>query len=208
MNETANDSSTSGTPVPRDKRITAAALDLLRTKGPGAVTVEAVAARAGVAKTTIYRRYRDREDMLAAALTSLRRPTPPADHSAPLPILEWLIEQSLNAIEAGIGVGGVAALLTEEDPDFTELIRALLVEHRGALANVLRDASLAGEVRQDLDVETLLDCIVGAYVAERARSGVVQPGWAKRVLRTLWPCLDPHPAQPALAISPDWKLDE
>ena len=42
----------------RDERITAAALDLLRTQGPAAVTVEAVAARSGVAKTTIYRRYR------------------------------------------------------------------------------------------------------------------------------------------------------
>jgi AcrR family transcriptional regulator len=196
MNETASHTSRSATPnkrVARDERITAAALDLLRTKGPRAVNVEAVAARAGVAKTTIYRRYRDRDAMLAAALTSLTRPTPPADHSAPLPILEWLIEQSLNAIVAGIGVGGVTALLTEEDPDFTELIRALLVEHRGALANVLRDASLAGEVREDLDVETLLDCIVGAYLAERARSGVVQPGWAKRVLRTLWPAFTPIP---------------
>ena len=37
----------------RDERISAAALDLLRTKGPAAVTVEAVAARSGVAKTTI-----------------------------------------------------------------------------------------------------------------------------------------------------------
>jgi hypothetical protein len=132
-------------------------------------------------------------DMLAAALTSLTRPTPPADRSALLPILQWLVEQSLNAVEAGIGVGGVAALLTEEDPDFTELIRALLVQHRGALANVLRDASLAGEVREDLDVETLLDCIVGAYLAEHARSGVVQPGWATRVLCRLWPAVSRHP---------------
>jgi AcrR family transcriptional regulator len=187
MNETASHSSRSappGKPVPRDERITAAALDLLRTKGPRAVTVEAVAARAGVAKTTIYRRYRDREDMLGSALTSLTQPTAPADRSALLPILEWLVQQSLNAIEAGI----------EEDPDFTELIRSLLVQHRNALANVVRDASLADEVREDLDVETMLDCIVGAYLAERARSGVVQPGWAKRVLRTLWPALTVQPA--------------
>jgi AcrR family transcriptional regulator len=196
MNETASHrsrSAMSNKPVARDERITTAALDLLWTKGPRAVTVEAVAARAGVAKTTIYRRYRDREDMLAAALTSLTQPTPPADDSALLPILEWLVEQSLNAIDEGIGVGGVAALLTEEDPDFTELIRSLLVEHRNGLANVVRDPSLGYEVREDLDVETMLDCIVGAYLAERARSGVVQPGWAQRVLRTLWPAFTPTP---------------
>jgi hypothetical protein len=131
--------------------------------------------------------------MLAAALTSLTQPTPPADDSALLPILQWLVQQSLNAIEEGIGVGGVAALLTEEDPDFTELIRSLLVQHRGALANVVRDPSLAHELREDLDVQTMLDCIVGAYLAERARSGAVQPGWAERVLCTLWPAVTPTP---------------
>ena len=87
----------------------------------------------------------------------------------------------------------MAALLTEGDPDFTELIRSLLVEHRGALADVVRDASLGYEVREDLDVETLLDCIVGAYLAEHARSGVVEPGWAERVLCTLWPAVSRHP---------------
>src|ERR1700682_4466085 len=119
MDETASRSSrsaTPNTPVGRDERITTAALELLRTKGPRAVTVEAVAARAGVAKTTIYRRYRDREDMLAAALTSLTQPTPPAERSALLPILEWLVQQSLNAIEAGTWGGRVAGVLPGGEP--------------------------------------------------------------------------------------------
>ena len=88
-----------------------------------------------MAKTTIYRRYRDRQEMLAAALASLTQPPPPPDTSAAAPILEWLIGQCYNAIEKGIGVGGVAALLTDEDPAFTKLIRSLLVKHRQALAD-------------------------------------------------------------------------
>jgi AcrR family transcriptional regulator len=182
-------------PAPRDARITAATLALLRTKGPKAVTVEAVAARAEVAKTTIYRRYHDREDMLTAALTSLTQPAPPADRSALRPILQWLIDQSYNAIEGGIGVGGLAALLTDEDPAFTQLIRSLLVQHRKALADVVADPVVAHLVRDDLDVETLLDCIVGAYLAERARNGAVAPGWAEQVLRTLWPAVAPTSGQ-------------
>ncbi|MFI6314019.1 TetR family transcriptional regulator [Nocardia fusca] len=39
-------------PAPRDERITAATWELLRAKGPKAVTVEAVAAPSGVAKTS------------------------------------------------------------------------------------------------------------------------------------------------------------
>jgi AcrR family transcriptional regulator len=181
-------------PYQRDEAITAAVIDLLRTKGPKAVNVEAVAAQAGVAKTTIYRRYRDREEMIAAALTSLTSPPPPPpDASSLQPMLQWVIEQSCNAIESGIGFGGAAALLTDEDSRFAALIRTLLVEHRAALAAVVEDAAAAGQLRADLDVDTMLDCIVGAYLAERARSGNVQPGFAQRILRALWPAVAASP---------------
>ena len=181
-------------PHQRDEAITAAVIDLLRTKGPKAVNVEAVAAQAGVAKTTIYRRYRDREEMIAAALTSLTSPPPPPPHASSLqPMLQWVIEQSFNAIESGIGLGGAAALLTDEDTRFAALIRTLLVEHRAALAAVVEDAAAAGQLRADLDVDTMLDCIVGAYLAEQARSGNVQPGFSQRILRALWPAVAASP---------------
>ena len=139
------------TPFPRDERITAATLDDRRTKGPKAVTVEAVAARADVAKTTIYRRERHCQEMLAAALASLTQPSPPPDTSAAAPILERPIGQCYNAIENGIGVGGVAALLTDEDPAFTKLIRSLLVKHRQELADALQQESKSKQIRRDLD---------------------------------------------------------
>ncbi|WP_254707578.1 TetR/AcrR family transcriptional regulator [Rhodococcus pyridinivorans] len=47
-----------------EQRIADTVLLLLRTKGPKAVTIEAVANVAGMARTTIYRRYRDRSEML------------------------------------------------------------------------------------------------------------------------------------------------
>ena len=50
-----------------DELITQATLDLLRERGPSAVHVDAVAARSGVARTTIYRRYSDREALIRAA---------------------------------------------------------------------------------------------------------------------------------------------
>ena len=87
----------------------------------------------------------------------------------------------------------MAALLTDEDTSFTALIRALLVEHRAALATVVEDAAAAGQLRADLDVDTMLDCIVGAYLAERARRGNVRPGWAQRILRALWPAVVASP---------------
>jgi AcrR family transcriptional regulator len=172
-----------------DDGIADATLALLRTKGPRSVTVESVAARSGIAKTTIYRRYRDRRDMLSAALSRVTTPEPLAVQADPPGRLRWLIKEAVKTVEVGIGYGGLAALLTDEDPAFTKLIRSLLVQHRRALADRLQQESKSKQIRSDLDVETVLDCIVGAYLAERARSGSVKAGWADRVLRTLWPAL-------------------
>jgi hypothetical protein len=67
------------------------------------------------------------------------------------------------------------------------VVGAVPVEHRAALARELDNAADPAELRDDLDIETLLDCIVGAYLAERARRGTVEPGWTQRVLHCLRP---------------------
>ena len=77
-----------------DDGIADATLALLRTKGPRSVTVEAVAARSHIAKTTIYRRYRDRRDMLSAALSRVTTPEPLAVQADAPDRLRWLIKRS------------------------------------------------------------------------------------------------------------------
>jgi len=170
-----------------DERITAAVLELLRTKGPKAVTVEAVAAHAGMARTTIYRRFRDRNDMLAAVIAPIAEPTTPAPGTSDVEALTWLVEQSLRSVDEGIGFGGLAALVTDSDPGSTDSIRQILARHRAALSAAVEHYIEGGHGRPDLDIETFLDCVIGAYFAERARSGRVAPGWSSRVVRTLLP---------------------
>ena len=169
--------------------ITSAALELLRAGGPRAVTVEAVAAQAGVAKTTIYRRYRDRSELLSDALSSVRDPAPPPETASLEAALTWIIDQCHHAVEEGIGAGGVAALLTNQDTQFNDQIRAILLEHRRALTEVIRETKAAGLTRTDLDPDVALDCIVGAYLSERARAGDVARGWQDRVRNEMYPAL-------------------
>ncbi len=123
-----------------DDDISDATLQLLRTKGPRSVTVEAVTARSGIAKTTIYRRYSDRREMLSAALSRVTSPAPPVQETDARERLRWVIEHAVEAVDAGIGCGGFAALLTQEDPEFTALFRRLLAEQRAALESVIDQA--------------------------------------------------------------------
>src|SRR5690349_2497849 len=125
--------------------------------------------------------------MLASALSRLASPGP-VDPDATAPErLRWLIAQAVGMVEDGIGLGGLAAMLTEDDPEFTAVFRRILVDQRAALAAVVDAAKADGSMRADVDTVTLIDAVVGAYIAESARTGGVQEGWDERLFRLFWP---------------------
>lgn len=173
-----------------DDGIADATLTLLRTKGPRSVTVEAVTTRSGIAKTTIYRRHRDRRDMLSAALARVTTPEPLAAQADPADQLRWLIKEAVKTIDVGIGFGGVAAMITDEDPDFTKLFRRILAKQRRELESVVDAGKADGSFRGDVDAATLVDAIVGAHIAERARTGRAATGWETRLFDLFWPIVD------------------
>ncbi|OBC02928.1 RemM protein [Mycobacterium sp. 852013-50091_SCH5140682] len=164
-------------------------LNLLRTGGPRAVTVEAVAAHSGIAKTTIYRRHPNRRDMLSTALSRVASPTPLDPRAEAPDRLRWLIRNATDAVDNGIGLGGMAALLTDADPEFTVLFRQILVDQRAKLAEVIDTSKADGSMRADIDTEELIDGVVGAYIAEHARTGTIQDGWEERLFSLFWPAV-------------------
>jgi AcrR family transcriptional regulator len=164
-------------------------LHLLRARGPRAVTVEAVAGHSGIAKTTIYRRHPNRREMLSTALSRVASPTPPDAETGAADQLRWLIDHAVETIEDGIGLGGLAALLTDDDPEFTTVFRQILVEQRARLAAVIETAKADGLMRNDIDSATLIDAIVGAYIAEYARTGRVGDGWRQRLFELFSPAV-------------------
>ena len=158
-------------------RIVEAALQLLRSGGPRAVTMQAVSESTGIAKTTIYRRHRDRRALLTSSLEHLAQ-RPQIDQGATAAQrLTWVIRQSVEVIANGIGVGGFAALLTNEDPDFSEVFRRILVTYR--------EQSLAVLAPDTHDGDTVVDMIVGSYIAEFARTGTVDQAWSDRIFAQL-----------------------
>lgn len=173
-----------------EDRIAASTLHLLRTGGPRAVTVEAVADHSGVAKTTIYRRHPDRRDMLATALSRVVIPPPPEPGTSAPDRLRWIIEHAIDPVDRGIGLGGRAALLLAgDDPALTELFRRILAEQRAPLVAAVEAGKADGALRADLDAETLIDGIVGAYLAEYSRTGGHAEDWRQRLFTLLWPAV-------------------
>lgn len=170
-----------------DDRISAAALAILRSRGPLAVSMESVAAASGVAKTTLYRRFENREELLRAAIDSAVTSVDyPAGVSAQASI-RWVLQHARDTIEHVVGRGTVAAVIVNEDPHFTQLLLGMIRETSRPLREDLRERALAGEVKADLDVELAMSILLGVVVAEVIRGRPTDDDWVDSVLALLWP---------------------
>jgi len=83
-------------------RLLDAATELLRTGGPGAVTVDAVTRKANVARATLYRHFPSANDLVAAAFTRLipPPPMPPAEGSLRDRLIAIVVEWAESIAEA------------------------------------------------------------------------------------------------------------
>ena len=167
------------------RRILAAALELLRGGGPRAVTVEAVADSSGVAKTTIYRRYADRHELLRAALTNaIGKPGGPPD-ADPSEKIRWALGRTWHQMSDVLGPGGLAAIVGDADRRFTDGFRRILLPYTDALVALIEEDVAAGELRPDLDADAAVSLMVGAYLGELLRRGKVGADFADETIRLM-----------------------
>jgi AcrR family transcriptional regulator len=172
-----------------DLLIRNAALHLLRTEGPDAVNIDAVASRSGVARTTIYRRYRGRGELMQAVLDELVEEALPAPTVPVAEKLHWLLQRILEVLENGIGRGGVAAVLTDRDPEFTHALRERMANRLRVLEQEMTADIEAGRLDPRVDPDTLVGLLFGAYLSEVLRYGEPRRGWAQRTVDLLAPAV-------------------
>ena len=160
---------------PRVARTRAAVLEavgrLLVEGGLAAVTVEAVMARTGAARATVYRHWATRDDLVLAGLEHLM-PPPRADAAPDAPV-----EVALLAV-----VAGFAAQLADEpwatalpvlldaarrDPRLRARMDAFLAQRKHPVRQLLVRAVQAGELRPDLDPDVAVSQLLGPLMFRR-----------------------------------------
>ena len=142
-----------------------AAAELLLLRGLGAVSMDAVADRAGVSKATIYRWWPSKEMLALDALLDWAAASAPArDTGSVRGDLLALVRPWVREIKRQPFGRVIAALVTEaqSDPQFAEAYRTHFVEpRREAMRAAFARAVNRGEVPADLDIEVAVDLIYG-----------------------------------------------
>jgi AcrR family transcriptional regulator len=172
-----------------DEAIMTAALALLRERGYAGLTLDDVAHRAGIGKSSLYRRFRDRADLATAAIASAQRELPPPTGDLRPDLIAYL-----RAVEHDLGqVGlGVIASLLGHDPQTLAMHRARVIEPRARHSRqLLRDAQLRGEIRPDADLDAAMELLIGSLFT-RALAGDRSPHpWPERAVDTVLTGLRP-----------------
>jgi AcrR family transcriptional regulator len=149
--------------------VLAATLDLLADVGYGNLTIEGVAARSGVAKSTIYRHWPDGKlALVTEAFTAMKQgnyvdPPPGPVH---VRVTAFLVELAKGIKDPNWRTACLPALIdaSARDPDVARLSCQLSETATGRLVTLLDQARTAGELPADTDAELLADALTGPII--------------------------------------------
>lgn len=165
-----------------DHAIHKAALDLLSARGLSGVTTDQVAARAGVARTTVYRRYDSIPEMVVAAVDDLLAvEVPDSNMTGPEAWHEFVLSLRRALFESEQGLPLLAALILAKDdhPELLTIWRERVVAPRVAMIQTL--TGLASDRARRIG-QLAIGGLVGGFLS----SGTVSREEARSLADEIW----------------------
>ncbi len=169
-----------------DQAIVSAAARQLGELGYARMSLESVAAAAGTTVPSLRRRYRDKAELAAAVIVSLRVEEPPASAPTPRAHALAILENFHGNLRAIPALAILGSLLAEEErhPELLHLFKSRIVEPRRAL---LRQALAAGDLPGSADLDALTSMLIGSFYGRYVTIAGIPDDWPDRVLSAIWP---------------------
>jgi AcrR family transcriptional regulator len=173
------------------KAILDATLELLAEGGFPAATIDAIAARAGVGRNTIYRRWPSKEELIADALHELTAELDEQEGDNVYGLLLDRISDFARLFADRLFGRLLPAVLGElqRNPAFARVYADRVVRpRRQAIVDLLTQAQEAGELREGVDVDQIADLLAGPPFLRLLPLGLppVTEHYAEELLETIW----------------------
>jgi AcrR family transcriptional regulator len=177
------------------KAILQTAHEMLMADGLGRLTIEAVAERAHVGKPTIYRYWRNAQELAMAALMADTPLEPAVEKGGTAKMrLQAHVEQLLETFTTMRGRQIAHAMAAaDQESELAKAFRSrVILQYREKARAILIEAQAKGEVALKVDVEVVLD-MLDAPVFYRLLVGhqPLSPSFGQAIIDTLWPSLAP-----------------
>ena len=144
--------------------ILTAAIALVREVGYDAVTMDGIAARAGVGKATVYRRWTGKETLVAEAIERIVAAFPVPDTGTVrgdlAVVMRYTIGMYADPATAAL-LSGLVAAMARSAPIAEAVRRGFVGRWRDVVQRVVERAAARGEVRADVDVALAIELIAG-----------------------------------------------
>src|SRR5215210_4760364 len=171
-----------------DGAIETATLALLTERGFPRMSMEAIAAAAGVGKPAIYRRYSDKAALVAAVIARQLPELDPPNLDDTRAELWRAVEQAFPEDGAAY-VGLIGGLIAEQErhPELIDAFRRSVLLPRRAVGRALIERGQArGDLRHDIDPEAALDLFAGPFLARVFAGLDTGPQWRESAFATWW----------------------
>jgi AcrR family transcriptional regulator len=157
------------------------------------ITTEDIAQAAGASKSTLYKHWADKDELLIEVIEQLVSTMPAADsgnfQNDAVQVLRNMFVEDKKGPFARIWSKLFA--YTVGRPDFCAAVNQGLIKHtpKQTLVAIIRAAVEAGEFSAQLDVEFALDLLAGPLLHHRFLHGRVPPEMPAQVVTAIWPVL-------------------
>jgi AcrR family transcriptional regulator len=150
--------------------ILSAAVEELAEAGYGGVTIESIAARAGVGKSTIYRHWADKLALIADAFETFHEQLVPDLGDLPArDAVAVLLRHVAEVVVDSTFSRCIPALIegAERDPRVREFHHRYSADRRQAITDLIARGIQAGEIRSTTDPELATTALLGAIFYRR-----------------------------------------
>ncbi|HEY1561318.1 MAG TPA: TetR/AcrR family transcriptional regulator, partial [Caulobacteraceae bacterium] len=151
-----------------------AALDELGAKGYGAFTIESVAARSGVAKSTIYRHWPGKLALIADAFQTFHeQQAPDVVSGSPRERIERIVRHVAEIVGASVFSACIPALIdgAARDPGLRDFHHRFQFEARRPLVAVIAEGVASRDLPAHVDPEMAAVALLGTIFYRRLMSG-------------------------------------
>ena len=169
-----------------DTAILNAAWRLLLEEGYSRLSIAGVAQAAKVGRPAIYRRYKDKSELVAAVIADKVANVPPIDTGTARDDLIAHLELARRRFT--VSLAGTLIVEERNHPELLEQFRReMIVPRRDSIAEALERGKERGEIRADLDTQIASHALMGSFIFSYLAGGRPPKGWSESVVATLWP---------------------